>query len=54
MSNLRSFLIRFRKNTMLTRNGFTTSHSDGFMLYYYDKEMRAPYLRRGLRRGIKL
>lgn len=38
---------------LLSRNGFTTSHSDGFMLYYYDKEMKAPYLRRGLIRGIK-
>jgi len=38
---------------LLTRNGFTTSHSDGYMLYYYDKEMKAPYLRRGLIRGIK-
>lgn len=38
---------------MLTRNGFTNSHSDGFMLYYYDKEIKAPYLRRGLIRGIK-
>jgi len=39
--------------TVLTQNGFETSHSDGFMLFYYDKKMKAPYLRRGLLRAIK-
>jgi len=40
-------------NTLLIQNGFKTSHSDGFMLFYYDKKMKAPYLRRGLIRAIK-
>lgn len=39
---------------LLKKNGFSTSHSDGFMLYYYDKEIKSPYLRRGLIRGMKL
>ncbi len=39
---------------LLSRNGFETSHSDGFMLFYYDKKMKAPYLRRGLIRAVKL
>ncbi len=39
--------------TLLSQNGFETSHSDGFMLFYYDKQMRAPYLRRGLIRAVK-
>jgi len=38
---------------LLSQNGFQTSHSDGFMLFYYDKKMQAPYLRRGLIRAIK-
>ena len=37
--------------SLLTQNGFKTSHSDGFMLYYYDKKMTAPYFRRGLIRA---
>lgn len=39
--------------TLLSRNGFETSHSDGYMLFYYDKKMKAPYLRRGLIRAVK-
>jgi hypothetical protein len=38
---------------LLSQNGFETSHSNGFMLFYYDKKMKAPYLRRGLIRGVK-
>lgn len=37
--------------SLLSQNGFKTSHSDGFMLYYYDKKMTAPYFRRGLIRA---
>lgn len=37
--------------SLLTQNGFETSHSDGFMLFYYDKKMKAPYFRRGLIRA---
>ena len=37
--------------SLLNQNGFKTTHSDGFMLYYFDKKMTAPYFRRGLIRG---
>ncbi len=38
---------------LLQQNGFETSHSNGFMLFYYDKKMKEPYLRRGLIRAVK-
>ena len=38
---------------LLSENGFKTTHSDGYMLFYYDKKMKAPYLRRGLIRAVK-
>jgi len=38
---------------LLSENGFETTHSDGYMLFYYDKKMKAPYLRRGLIRAVK-
>ena len=38
---------------LLSENGFETTHSNGFMLFYYDKKMKAPYLRRGLIRAVK-
>lgn len=37
----------------LTRYGFETSHSDGYMLVYTDRNLKAPYLRRGLVRATK-
>jgi hypothetical protein len=37
----------------LNNNGFKTEHSDGYMLFYYDKQLRAPYFRRGLIRAEK-
>jgi len=40
-------------STVLAQNGFKTSHSHGFMLFFYDKKMKAPYFRRGLIRAIK-
>jgi len=40
-------------NEILTQNGFKTSHSDGFMLVYTDRKLKAPYFRRGLIRAIK-
>ena len=40
-------------NSLLIRNGFATSHSNGYILFYYDKKLRAPYLRRGLIRATK-
>jgi len=39
--------------SLLTQRGFETSHSDGFMLFYYDKKMKAPYFRRALLRATK-
>lgn len=39
--------------SLLTDYGFETSHSDGFILFYYDKQLKAPYLRRGLIRAVK-
>jgi hypothetical protein len=40
-------------NEMLVRDGFETAHSDGFMLVYTDRKLKAPYLRRGLIRAVK-
>lgn len=38
---------------LLTQKGFETSPSDGYMLFFYDKQMKAPYFRRGLIRAQK-
>ncbi len=38
---------------LLTNYGFKSLHSDGFMLFYFDKKMKAPYFRRGLLRAEK-
>lgn len=40
-------------NSLLIKNGFETSHSDGYILFYYDKKISPPYLRRGLIRATK-
>ncbi len=40
--------------SLLKLNGFKTSHSDGYMLFFYDKQMTAPYFRRGLIRAEKI
>ena len=39
--------------SILNNFGFETAHSDGYMLFYYDKQMTAPYFRRGLIRAEK-
>lgn len=39
--------------SILNNYGFKTAHSDGYMLFYYDKQMTAPYFRRGLIRAEK-
>lgn len=39
---------------LLIQNGFKTSTSDGYMLFFYDKKMKAPYFRRGLIRAQKI
>ena len=41
-------------DAMLLKYGFKTSHSDGYMIFHYDKKIKAPYLRRGLIRAVKL
>ena len=33
--------------------GFTATPSRGYMIYFYDKKMKAPYLRRGLLRAVR-
>jgi Methyltransferase FkbM domain len=39
--------------TLLNDYGFTVTPSKGYMINYYDKKIKAPYLRRGLIRAIK-
>lgn len=40
--------------TLLLRNhGFSITPSKGYMIHYYDKKMKAPWLRRGLIRATK-
>ncbi|MCK9414265.1 MAG: FkbM family methyltransferase [Prolixibacteraceae bacterium] len=41
-------------NVTLKQNGFETSHSDGFLIIYTDRKLKAPYLRRGLIRAVKI
>lgn len=38
---------------LLKSHGFEVTPSKGYMIHYYDKKMKAPYLRRGLIRAIK-
>lgn len=40
-------------SVLLKQHGFKTSHSDGYMLFYYDKQMTEPYFRRALIRAVK-
>jgi len=40
-------------NALLNQFGFKTSCSEGFMLFFYDKKIKAPYFRRGLIRAEK-
>jgi len=35
-------------SSLLIQKGFNVAHSDGYMLFFYDKQMKAPYFRRGL------
>jgi hypothetical protein len=43
----------FEFKELLSHNGFKTSHSNGYMLVFTDRKIRAPYLRRGLVRAEK-
>jgi len=38
---------------LLTQNGFETSPSEGFVLLFTDRNMKSPFLRRGLLRAVK-
>jgi hypothetical protein len=38
---------------LLKKYGFSVSPSRGYMINYYDKKMKAPYLRRGLIRAVR-
>lgn len=38
---------------ILQLKGFKVSASRGYMVYYFDKKMKAPYLRRGLLRAVR-
>lgn len=40
-------------NALLQHKGFETSCSEGYMLFYFDKKIKAPYFRRGLIRAEK-
>jgi hypothetical protein len=40
--------------TMLLKNhGFSVTPSKGYMIHFYDKKMKAPFLRRGLIRAVR-
>jgi len=38
---------------LLKSHGFNVAPSNGYMIHYYDKKMKAPYLRRGLIRAVR-
>jgi Methyltransferase FkbM domain len=38
---------------LLKNNGFTVTPSKGYMIHYYDKKIKMPWLRRGLLRAIR-
>ncbi len=40
-------------SALLVKNGFRITPSKGYMIHYYDKKMKAPYLRRGLLRAVR-
>ena len=39
--------------TFLENVGFTVTPSGGYMIHFYDKKMKAPYLRRGIVRAVR-
>jgi len=41
-------------SSYLKQIGFKTKYTDGFMLFFYDKKIKAPYFRRGLIRAEKM
>lgn len=60
VSPLKIALCTYHKNddeTVFTRilenNGFSVTPSRGYMIHYYDKKIKSPWLRRGLIRAVK-
>jgi hypothetical protein len=58
--HLKIALCTYHKNndekdfTLLLKNyGFSVTPSKGYMIHFYDKKMKAPYLRRGLIRAVR-
>lgn len=39
---------------LLKNHRFSVTSSKGYMIHYYDKKMKAPYLRRGLIRAVRI
>jgi hypothetical protein len=59
-NNLKLALCTYHKNNdekeftrLLKDHGFSITPSRGYMIHYYDKKMKAPYLRRGLIRATR-
>ena len=40
-------------STLLQKYNYNISHSNGFMIFYWDKKIDKPYLRRGVLRAEK-
>ncbi|MFN5423395.1 MAG: FkbM family methyltransferase [bacterium] len=40
-------------SALLRNKGFSVTPSRGYMIFYYDKKLKAPYLRRALLRAVK-
>ena len=40
-------------SALLRNNGFSVTPSKGYMIFYYDKKLKEPYLRRALLRAVK-
>jgi len=38
---------------LMEEHGFKVTPSEGYMIHYYDKKIKAPYLRRGLIRAVR-
>jgi hypothetical protein len=39
--------------SLLEKHGFSVTPSKGYMIHFYDKKMKTPYLRRGLIRAVR-
>jgi len=59
-SPLKIALCTYHKNddereftSILQESNFSVSYSNGYMIHYYDKKIKAPWLRRGLIRAVR-